>query len=51
MTKVAELTIAQRSRIKALRDVGWTLRRIAADIKCSKYSAIHPEKRKRNWEL
>lgn len=35
MPKVAELTTEQRIRIKALRDDGWTLRRIAADIKCS----------------
>lgn len=53
MTKVAELTIAQRSRIKALRDVGWTLRRIAADIKCSpntvKYT-LDREKETGNFE-
>lgn len=34
MPKKAELFISQRSRIKALRDAGWTLQKIAADIKC-----------------
>ncbi|XP_076041931.1 uncharacterized protein LOC143025807 [Oratosquilla oratoria] len=35
MPKEAELSISLRNRIKALRDAGWTLQKIAIDIKCS----------------
>lgn len=43
--KHAELTTEQRTRIEALKDAGWTYRRIAADIQCSistiKYTLDH----------
>ena len=35
MPKKAELFISKRRGIKASRDAGWTLRKIAIDIKCS----------------
>jgi transposase len=35
MAKCRELTVEQRSRIKALYDAGWSYRKIAGDLKCS----------------